>query len=86
PTRGCYNNCPNQNYGQLRETEEINSEGRILTMSMIDETALSKTAISNKKKRTIIYMWIMGLMLAICWIVFGVVAYEKAGVHANASE
>ncbi|CAG8556251.1 major facilitator superfamily domain-containing protein [Gigaspora rosea] len=74
----------NTNYGQLRETEEINSEGRILSMSMIDETARSKTAISNKKKRITIYMWIMGLMLAICWIVFGVVAYEKAGVHANA--
>ncbi|CAG8640364.1 34142_t:CDS:2, partial [Racocetra persica] len=75
----------NMDYGQLRENEEVNSEGRILSMSMIDETTLSKTAIANKKKRTTMYMWIMGLMLFICWVVFGVVAYEKAGVHATAN-
>ncbi|CAG8627695.1 3084_t:CDS:2 [Cetraspora pellucida] len=75
----------NMDYGQLRENDEVNSDGRILSMSMIDQTTLSKTAILKKKKRTTIYMWIMGLMLSICWIVFGVVAYEKAGVHATAN-
>nr|CAG8484545.1 14333_t:CDS:2 [Entrophospora candida] len=48
-----------------------------------DEITFVKTALSKKKKRTIVYIGIIALLLLICWLTFAIVAFEKAGVHAS---
>ncbi|CAJ0626036.1 10106_t:CDS:2 [Entrophospora sp. SA101] len=48
-----------------------------------DEITFVKTALSKKKKRTIVYIGIIALLLLICWLTFAIVAFEKAGVHAT---
>lgn len=69
-------------YKHLGEEETPDEGGQILQMHIIgEETNVTKIAASKKRKRTTIYMWIFGALLCICWVVFFVVAYEKAGVH-----
>ncbi len=72
-------------YGQLRseDDDEVHNTGQIDMMVMEEETSFVKVSYIEKRKRTIVYMVILCLMLVICWIVFGVVAFEKAGKNAS---
>ncbi|RHZ44587.1 hypothetical protein Glove_718g24 [Diversispora epigaea] len=79
-----HENDNNNKYEHIREEETSNGE-RILPMNLEEETNKTKIAASKMRKRTIIYMWIMGTLLCVCWIIFFVVSYEKAGVHASKS-
>ncbi|CAG8439219.1 10108_t:CDS:2 [Funneliformis caledonium] len=48
-----------------------------------EETSFVKVEYNEKRKKTIVYMSILCVMLIICWTVFGVVAFEKAGISAS---
>ncbi|CAI2170515.1 13373_t:CDS:2 [Funneliformis geosporum] len=76
-----HDNTNSNNYGQLRNEED----DEVIGMEMIcmeDETPFVKVEYNEKRKRTIVYMCILCLILIICWTVFGVVAFEKAGKSA----
>jgi hypothetical protein len=75
---GEYHN-DNNSYGQLKS----NDDDEINTVIIEDEISFVRAASIKKRKRTFIYMGILGLMLIICWIVFGVVSFEKAGISAS---
>ncbi|RIA81959.1 major facilitator superfamily domain-containing protein [Glomus cerebriforme] len=83
---GEYHNDNTNNYGQLRSSDdddEVHSAGLMRMIVIEEEISFVRDESIKKRKRTIIYMGILGLMMIICWIVFGVVAFEKAGISAS---
>ncbi|CAG8642522.1 2182_t:CDS:2 [Rhizophagus irregularis] len=65
------------------EEEEVHNTGQMHMMIVEDEISYVRDASFEKRRRTLIYMGILGIMMIICWIVFGVVAFEKAGTSAS---
>jgi hypothetical protein len=76
---GDYHNDSTNIYGQLRSNDN-DDEGMMI---IEEEISFVRAASIRKRKRTFTYMGILGLMLIICWIVFGVVSFEKAGTSAS---
>ncbi|CAG8493487.1 4828_t:CDS:2 [Acaulospora colombiana] len=67
-------------YGHLGDEED---EGQLMQMHIEEEPSISKAEASQMRKRVTIYLWIMGMLLGVCWTVFMVVAIQKGGVHAS---
>jgi hypothetical protein len=73
-------------YGQLSsndDDDDVHNTGQMRMMIIEEEISFVKNVSTKKRKRTLIYMGILGLMMIMCWIVFGVVAFEKAGTSAS---
>ncbi|GBC00504.1 hypothetical protein RclHR1_03880014 [Rhizophagus clarus] len=82
---GEYHNDNTNSYGHLStsDDDEVHNAGQMHMMIIEDEISFVRNASIEKRKRTLIYMGILVLMTIICWIVFGVVAFEKAGTSAS---
>ncbi|KAG9301257.1 hypothetical protein G9A89_012640 [Geosiphon pyriformis] len=73
---------PTNDYGQLLSQDNYRT-GSLQAMVIEDDTILAKEGMKKQREQARIYIGLITLLLIFCWALFGIVAWEKAGVHAQ---